>query len=93
MSFGVDLKDDLARFQVIVKAPFLPLTDKRVKKLADKDFNWYINKMLCSLIQSCGRGVRSQNDHCVTYILDGCIVDKVLEHKHKLPKYFLKRFM
>ena len=93
MSFGVDLKDDLARFQVIVKAPFLPLTDKRVKKLADKDYNWYINKMLCSLIQSCGRGVRSGDDHCVTYILDGIIVDKILENKHKLPKYFLKRFI
>ena len=57
MSHGVDLKDDLARFQIIVKAPYLPTKDKRIEKLMKDDFNWYSNKMLCSLIQSCGRGV------------------------------------
>ncbi len=28
MTFGVDLKDDLARFQIIIKAAYLPLGDK-----------------------------------------------------------------
>jgi Rad3-related DNA helicase len=57
------------------------------------DFDWYQNKMLCSLIQSCGRGIRSKKDHCVTYILDGAIVESVVKNKHKLPKYFLDRFL
>ena len=93
MSHGVDLKDELARFQIIVKAPYLPTKDKRIAKLMKDDFNWYTNKMLCSLIQSCGRGVRSKKDHCVTYILDGAIVESVVNNKHKLPKYFIDRFL
>jgi Rad3-related DNA helicase len=92
MSHGVDLKDDLARFQIIVKAPFLPIRDKRIEKLMKNNYDWYVNKMLCALIQSCGRGVRSKKDHCITYILDGAIVESVINNKHKLPKYFLDRF-
>ena len=57
------------------------------------DFDWYQNKMLSSLIQSCGRGIRSKKDTCITYILDGTIVDSILRSKHKLPKYFLERFV
>ena len=93
MSHGVDLKDDLARFQIIVKAPYLPTKDKRIERLMSDDFNWYTNKMLCSLIQSCGRGVRSKKDHCKTYILDGAIAESVVNNTHKLPKYFINRFM
>ena len=93
MSHGVDLKDDLARFQIIVKAPYLPTKDKRIDRLMNSDFNWYINKMLCSLIQSCGRGIRSKKDYCTTYVLDGAIVESVVSNKHKLPKYFINRFL
>lgn len=93
MSYGVDLKDDLARFQIIIKAPYLPTKDKRIERLMKDDFHWYQNKMLCSLIQSCGRGIRSKKDHCVTYILDGAIAESIIKNKHKLPKYFLDRFL
>lgn len=93
MSYGVDLRDDLARFQIIIKAPYLPMVDKRVERMMKLDFNWYMNKMLCSLIQSCGRGVRSHKDHCVTYILDAAIVEAVIKNQSKIPKYFIDRFI
>ena len=93
MTFGIDLRDELARFQIIVKGAFLPLGDVRIKKLFDEDKDWYTNKMLINLVQACGRGVRSKEDHCVTYILDGTVADVVLSNKHKLPKYFLNRFI
>jgi len=93
MMYGVDLKGDLAKFQIIVKAPYMPLFDKRVKKLADNDQNWYVNKMLSSLVQGCGRGVRSKTDHCATYILDGVIAEKILQYKDRLPKHFIDRFV
>lgn len=93
MTFGIDLRDELARFQIIVKGAFLPLGDVRIKKLFDEDKEWYTNKMLINLVQACGRGVRSKEDHCVTYILDGTVADVVLSNKHKLPKYFLNRFI
>jgi Rad3-related DNA helicase len=93
MGYGVDLKDDLARFQIIIKAPYLPMNDKRIERLMKVDPSWYVNKMLSSLIQSCGRAVRSKQDHCTTYILDGAIIDSVLKNRSKLPKYFLDRFV
>jgi ATP-dependent DNA helicase DinG len=93
MMYGVDLKGDLAKFQIIVKAPYMPLFDKRVKKLTDIDQNWYINKMLGSLVQGCGRGVRSKTDKCITYILDGVISEKILQYKDRLPKHFIDRFI
>ena len=93
MGYGVDLKDDLARFQIIIKAPYLPMNDKRIEKLMKIDASWYTNKMLGTLIQSCGRAVRSKMDYCATYILDGAIIESVIKNKNKLPKYFLDRFV
>jgi Rad3-related DNA helicase len=93
MGYGVDLKDDLARFQIIIKAPYLPMNDKRIEKLMKLDASWYTNKMLGTLIQSCGRAVRSKLDYCATYILDGAIIESVIKNKNKLPKYFLDRFV
>ena len=93
MAFGIDLKDELARFQIIVKAAFLPLGDNRIKRLFDEDKTWYTNKMLINLVQACGRGIRSKDDYCVTYILDGNIYDAVIANKHKLPKHFIDRFV
>lgn len=93
MSHGVDLKGDLARFQIIIKAPYLPTNDIRVERMMKLDFNWYTNKMLSNLIQACGRGVRSQKDFCTTYILDAAIIECIIKNKSKIPKYFIDRFM
>jgi len=92
LAYGVDLKDDLARFQIIVKLPYLPLHDKRVKRLFDTDPEWYENKMLNTLVQACGRATRSADDHAVTYILDGMIGKILHKCKHKLPNHFVQRF-
>lgn len=92
LSYGVDLKDDLARFQIIVKLPYLPLHDKRVKRLFETNSEWYENKMLNTLVQACGRATRSKDDHSVTYILDGMIGKILIKCKHKLPKHFIQRF-
>jgi ATP-dependent DNA helicase DinG len=93
LGLGVDLKGDLARFQIIIKAAYLPLGDDRIKRMFEQDKQWYANKMLSNFIQQCGRGVRNQNDHCITYVLDANIYDAVLRNKSKLPKYFLDRFI
>ena len=92
MTYGVDLKGDLARFQIILKAPWLPTKDVRVEKLMKIDKEWYSNAMLKTLVQACGRGVRSEDDWCETYILDGSIFDAIHRNKKKLPKFFLDRF-
>jgi Rad3-related DNA helicase len=89
--FGVDLKDELARFQIIVKLPFLPLSSKRIKQLFEIDKEWYENKMLNSIVQASGRATRSKDDHSVTYILDGNFINVIMRAKGKLPKHFVDR--
>jgi len=93
LGLGIDLKGDLARFQIIVKAAYLPLGDNRIKKMFEQDKQWYQNKMLSNFIQQCGRGIRSKDDHCVTYVLDATIFNAVIRSKSILPKYFLDRFV
>lgn len=93
MTHGVDLKGELGEFQIVMKAPFLPLNDERVKRKFEKDKEWYTDAMLSTLVQMCGRCNRSASDYSETYILDGLILDAVLRNKEKLPKYFLERFV
>ena len=90
---GISLDGDLGRFQIILKAPFLPLNSKRIKKLYDKNKNYYMMKMLDTLVQMCGRCTRSSEDHSVTYILDGNAVNSILSSKQFLPKHFLERII
>jgi Rad3-related DNA helicase len=69
----------------------MPLGDERIKTLFEEDSNWYTNKMLSNLVQACGRGVRSQEDWCITYILDGGASNVIQRSKTKLPKFFVDR--
>lgn len=91
LTHGIDLKDDLARFCIVVKLPYLPLGDKRIKKLFDRDKNWYTNAMLNILVQMCGRTTRSKRDHSNTYLLDGNAKPVLLNNRHKLPHFFIDR--
>jgi ATP-dependent DNA helicase DinG len=70
MQEGVDLKDDLSRFQIICKVPYPYLGDKIVKKRMHRWPWWYPLQTAKTVVQSIGRSVRSQEDHAVSYILD-----------------------
>ena len=70
LSEGIDLKDDLSRWQVICKIPYPYLGDKIVRKRMHKDRDWYPFQTAKIIIQSIGRSVRSDTDQAVTYILD-----------------------
>lgn len=89
---GISLDDELGRFQIIIKSPYLPLGSKRIKKMFEKNPKLYSMKMLDKLIQMSGRCTRSMDDYSVTYILDGVAVDAIMREKNHLPKHFLERF-
>ena len=59
---GVDLKDDLARFQVIVKVPYPDLSDRRTRVKMQRDRGWYDWQTALRLVQTYGRSVRSETD-------------------------------
>lgn len=67
---GIDLKDDLARFNIIMKLPFLSLADPHIKRKAEEFPEWYSLQVALALIQAIGRPVRSPTDWAMTYILD-----------------------
>ena len=70
---GVSLDDDLCRFIIIAKMPFLYLGDKIVSRrvYGSKAGNlWYAATALLTVLQMSGRGMRSEKDWCSTYILD-----------------------
>ena len=90
---GISLDGDLGRFQIIIKAPFLPLGSKRIKKIFDKNPKYYIMKMLDTFVQMCGRCTRSVEDHSTTYVLDGVIFKNIVDNHNKLPKHFIERFI
>lgn len=91
MTTGVDLKDDLSRFQIVVKMPFASLADPRTKKKSEIDSNWYVCQMLKNLVQACGRSTRSVDDYSTTYILDSSFKYWVKRYEKWLPESFLKR--
>ena len=93
MTHGVDLKGKLGEFQIIMKAPYLPMSDDRIKMKFEYDKVWYNNSMLSTLIQMCGRCNRLPDDYSVTYILDSNVLRAVKQNINKLPNYFLDRFV
>ena len=93
LGFGTDLHGDKGRFQIIVKTPFPPLSNKRIKKKFDDDKSWYTDKTINALIQMSGRCTRSKEDHSTTYILDGTSYRLVRDNVSTLPKYFVERIV
>lgn len=67
---GIDLPGDICRWQVIVKAPYPSLGEKRMKHIADMYGNVYKMMTLLKIIQGAGRSVRGRDDWATTYILD-----------------------
>lgn len=70
MTEGVDLRDDLSRFQIICKVPFPYLGDEWTQKRMKRDPKWYAYMTAKTIMQAYGRSVRNQTDHAITYILD-----------------------
>lgn len=67
---GIDLPGDLSRYQIIVKAPFPSLGEKRMQYILKHHPNIYNLLTIQKIVQGGGRSVRSPDDYAVTYILD-----------------------
>ena len=70
MTEGVDLKDELSRFQILMKVPYPYFGSPLVKKKSSKYSWWYGFSTAKIIVQSIGRSVRNENDTAVTYIMD-----------------------
>ena len=89
MTDGLDLHDELARWQVIVKCPWPDISDARVirrRRMPDGD-RWYRATTARQLWQGAGRVVRSAEDVGRTYVLDGSACDLMMETANETGMY------
>jgi ATP-dependent DNA helicase DinG len=85
---GLDLKGDLARFNIIAKTPYPFLGDAWVKARQSASQSWYLRQAMIAIIQGCGRVVRSKDDWGHTYILDSSFFALYNRIKFKVPKWW-----
>lgn len=82
---GIDLRDDLSRFQIIEKCPYLYLGDRRVMIKKERDPRWYRYQTVVKLLQGIGRSVRSQSDHAITYVVDESVHNLLAYNREMVP--------
>lgn len=87
---GVDLKDDLARLNIIVSCRFPNLGNDYVQKkksLPGGSF-WFQLEAMKQVIQALGRTTRTEKDYSVSVILDERFSGVYKNTKDELPKSF-----
>jgi ATP-dependent DNA helicase DinG len=87
---GLDLKDDLSRFQIIVKVPYPDLGDRWINEKRKIDEQWYTWQTALRLVQGYGRSIRSKDDWAKTYVLDSGFENFVKKNKNILPDWFIQ---
>jgi hypothetical protein len=85
---GIDLANDLGRWQAIVKIPYPSLADSAVNQKAVLDPEWYQWVTVKQIIQASGRVCRHQEDFGVTFILDKQFERLYTKNNHMFPDWF-----
>ena len=87
---GVDLPEEACEIIIIAKVPFPYLGDKQIAaRLHSKGGKtWYAVQTIRAIVQMCGRGMRSKDDWCDTYILDSQFKRLWRDHRRLFPKWF-----
>ena len=90
MTEGVDLRDDLSRFQIFCKIPYPYLGDEWVKRKMSRTPKWTSFITARTMVQAAGRSIRNEKDHAASYILDGSWEWFYKQNRSMFPEYFRK---
>lgn len=91
---GIDLPHDLCRLIIIFKVPFPYLGDAQINKrlygMGNKaeGQRWYDKQTIRAICQMTGRGMRAEDDWCVTYILDASFMGLYGRRKTMFPEWW-----
>lgn len=89
---GVDLPADDCRVIIVAKIPYLSVGDKQVSArlfgTGKTGKMWYAIQAIRTLCQMTGRGMRSAEDSCRTYILDRQFSRLYNENRRLFPKWW-----
>lgn len=83
---GLDLKNDLGRLNIVVKAPYAGMDNYTKQKMIRYPF-YYARETREKLMQSIGRTNRNKTDWSITYLLDSSLEKLIWE----LPSYITNR--
>lgn len=86
---GIDLPEDLGRWQIIAKVPWQSLGNPAIKHLAELDPEWFNWETIKTMVQAAGRICRTPEDFGVTFCPDRTFLRLITEAKSQFPKYFL----
>lgn len=87
---GMAFPKDSCRFQIILRQHLIP--NDEIAKYKDNESNWYSYKKAIYLVQLLQRAARSEDDGCITYILDERIsktIRKDIMYYNFIPDYIL----
>lgn len=91
---GVDFSGDDCRVTVICKVPYAYKRDKQVAArlygTGKAGQTWYAVNAIRTICQMTGRGMRSPDDWCVTYILDSEFNSLFSSRRKLFPKWWSK---
>lgn len=83
---GIDLKNDLGRLNILVKAPYAGMDNYTRKKIKRFPF-FYLRETKEKLMQAIGRTNRNKTDWSITYLLDTSLEKLIWD----MPKYITDR--
>lgn len=88
MHEGIDLKDDLSRFQILCKVPYANYYENvQLMARMELDPPYYDYITIMKIVQSVGRSVRSETDWAYTYIIDEAF-DRIYRNNSSFPLWF-----
>lgn len=87
---GIDLPGDDCRAIVVAKIPYPNLGDNQVSARLHSNGGqlWYTVQTIRTLVQMTGRGMRSEDDECSSYILDKQFLTIWRKNQRLLPSWW-----
>jgi ATP-dependent DNA helicase DinG len=85
---GIDLPNDLGRWQAMLKVPFPSLESPAIAYLAETDESWFANETIKVVAQMSGRVCRHPEDYGKTYILDSSFNRLYKDWDDLFPQWF-----
>lgn len=93
LTTGIDMKDDLARFNIVTKISFPNMISALWAKRYETANHIYVGEAASVLEQSCGRTTRSVDDFSISYILDSRAGSFISGNRHLFSTSFLDRIV
>lgn len=85
---GVNLDNDVSRYQIIFKVPYKSLASNYNKAIMERNSKLYSSWALTDIIQSSGRSIRHKEDYAETFIFDGNATRLLRMNKNLIPKWW-----